>query len=487
MKYSIGSNSSLGSNTPSSTSGSDPFVIGFSDSVNANVSVGDIFTISDDTTYYGTFIYVLTAISGSSYTLKYISDDGGNGATSPYGLMEYSGMGPSQSSGSWTRAFSSIIVFEEMVDNSTPALFKLTNENVTGLLYSDATFTDTNVNFNNVQSLGSVTLTVPEAHRHSGVAASAGTSAVLYKPAAAGGKHDLGAIQLSFTNAKTPFRAEWLEINMANTSTLNKCFTINTNNSGNPIQINNNLLHSKSGNPGNTGPYGIWDGRSNLNANRDTVAYYCNNIIYDFVETNNDSTQGILAVNAQGRRSINNNTIYNIKAQGSSKVAIGINYNNDSNGYAVFEIRNNICAKCWGSHTSNDNYRPFWDRKDDAGAGQSGIVNASNNLSDDFIQDTIGTTKGGHYQAPGPNSLVNQSIGDIAFVSVVGGAYNLKITDSSSAAEAGYDLGTTSGVNIDIGGFDRDGVDVSWDIGAYQVTQTPDSVGGGGFALFIDD
>jgi hypothetical protein len=51
--------------------------------------------------------------------------------------------------------------------------------------------------------------------------------------------------------------------------------------------------------------------------------------------------------------------------------------------------------------------------------------------------------------------------------------------------EAGTDLGTTGGVNIDIDGVDRDATGVTWDIGADQKS-TVDVETGAAFFLFIN-
>ena len=51
--------------------------------------------------------------------------------------------------------------------------------------------------------------------------------------------------------------------------------------------------------------------------------------------------------------------------------------------------------------------------------------------------------------------------------------------------EAGVDLGTTNGVNIDIDGFDRDSNGVTWDIGADQ-TANDAATGNPAFLMFVD-
>ena len=72
----IGSNQSISTNTTSGSSGSGPYVITFTSSVDSKVVVGDIFVISDTTSHFATHTYLVTAISGSNYTLKQV--DGQN-------------------------------------------------------------------------------------------------------------------------------------------------------------------------------------------------------------------------------------------------------------------------------------------------------------------------------------------------------------------------------------------------------------------------
>ena len=80
---SIGTNSSIDTETPSSGSGSNPYTVTFTNDP-TGVSVGDSMEISNGmgTTYN----YLVTEISGSDYTLKWIT--GGGFATNPYGITD---------------------------------------------------------------------------------------------------------------------------------------------------------------------------------------------------------------------------------------------------------------------------------------------------------------------------------------------------------------------------------------------------------------
>ena len=83
----IGSNQSISTNTTSSSSTSGgQYTVAFTSSVDSKVVVGDIFVISDTTSHFATHTYLVTAISGSNYTLKQVDDGGsGQGDISPHG------------------------------------------------------------------------------------------------------------------------------------------------------------------------------------------------------------------------------------------------------------------------------------------------------------------------------------------------------------------------------------------------------------------
>ena len=58
------------------------------------------------------------------------------------------------------------------------------------------------------------------------------------------------------------------------------------------------------------------------------------------------------------------------------------------------------------------------------------------------------------------------------------------IKSTSDAAGNGTDLGSEA--NIDITEFDRNSIDVDWDIGAHQVTRTASVSAGAALLLFIN-
>lgn len=448
---SIGSNQNISTVTPASTSGSNPYVITFTSTPSSSVAVGDIFVIADETTFFATYTYLLTNISGSNYTLKQVDDGGsGMGDLSPYG--NFYDMSYQQSAGTFKRAFSTITLFEAMVDDASPSYWG-SSDDVVGELHADSNFTDATVNFSQKQSLSSVTLSVYEDDRHDGTA----ESGALWKPTANSG-HNQGILRINIDN----MTAEWLDISMdsLDSRNTNKAIVLAGTNDDNIIR--NNLLHDKGGNPGSTGPNVIHIIAAGSTSD---VVYIQNNIIYNIVETSGDHSVGINTNQWSGTTHIYNNTVYNIDSQGSSKNAYGIVYGSNTNN--TTNIKNNLVAKMVADGGAS-NERAF--QKSDA----SSTENASNNLSDDTTTDAT-------YKAPGSDSLQDQTLAQIAFVSTTAGSEDLHIQSSSVCAEAGVDLGTTNEVNIDINGRDRDAEGDTWDIGAHQVSEAAADTG----AMFI--
>ena len=448
---SIGSNQNISTVTPASTSGSNPYVITFTSTPSSSVAVGDIFVIADETTFFATYTYLLTNISGSNYTLKQVDDGGsGMGDLSPYG--NFYDMSYQQSAGTFKRAFSTITLFEAMVDDASP-LYWGSSDDVVGELRADSNFTDATVNFSQKQSLSSVTLSVYEDDRHDGTA----ESGALLKPTANSG-HNQGIIRINIDN----MTVEWLDISFdsLDSRNTNKAIVLAGTNDDNIIR--NNLIHDKGGNPGSTGPNVIHIIAAGSTSD---VVYIQNNIIYNIVETSGDHSVGINTNQWSGTTHIYNNTVYNIDSQGSSKNAYGIVYGSNANN--TTNIKNNLVAKMVADGGAS-NERAF--QKSNA----SSTENASNNLSDDTTTDAT-------YKAPGTNSLQDQTLAQIAFVSTTAGSEDLHIQSSSVCAEAGVDLGTTNEVNIDINGRDRDAEGDTWDIGAHQVSEAAADTG----AMFI--
>jgi len=450
---SIGSNQSIATVTPSSASGSNPYTVAFGSSPGSNVAVGDIVTMDDSANTGTTFIYLLTGISGSDYTLKYCS--GGTGADSPTNITDEYG---DQQDAVFKRAFSTITLFEAMIDDSSPSYWG-SSDDVVGELHADSNFTDATVNFNQKQSLSSVTLSVYEDDRHDGTA----ESGALWKPTANSG-HNVGILVMNIDN----MTAEWLDISLDSLDSRNTNRAIVLPGTNDDNIIRNNLLHDKGGNPGSSGPTAIQT--TAPGGTSDTLSIL-NNIIYNWVETSNDHALGININQWQGTSYVYNNTVYNIVSNGGSKYAYGILFANNSS--TTTNIKNNIVAQLSGAQE-----RAYY--KNNA----SSTVNSANNLSDD--------TAGAAYDAEDMNqslndssALIGKTAAEIDFVSTSAGSEDLHLDTSSVCLEAGVDLGTTNGVNIDIDGVDRDATGVTWDIGADQKSVAT-STGSPAFFLFMD-
>ena len=450
---SIGSNQNIDTAVPSTTSGSGPlYDITWNKTLSTSVAIGDLATATDDPD--GVYVYLITAISGSTYTLKYISGAGGDQSPANLCADGYCSTPPTFT---FKRAFSTITLFEAMVDDASPSYWGTTDD-VVGELHADSNFTDNTVNFNQKQNLSSVTLSVYEDDRHDGTA----ESGALWKPTSGSG-HDAGILRINIDD----MTAEWLDISfdsLDSTNTNKGILFVGTNNNN---IIRNNLIHDKYGNPGNNGPFPIH--AIAAGASSDTL-YIFNNIVYNIVETSNDTASGINISVWAGNAYIYNNTVYNIQGNGGSKRGIGFRFGNPSSSNT--RIKNNIASKCQGNTS-----RAYW--KNSSGS----TVDSANNLSDDTTDAAYNAEDMGQ-NLNDSSALVGKTLAQIDFVSTTAGSEDLHIQDSSVCSEAGVDLGTTNEVNIDINAFDRDAGGVTWDIGAHQVSRA--STGNPAFFMLID-
>jgi hypothetical protein len=464
---SIGSNQSIATVAPASSSGSNPYVLTFTASVSANAAVGDIFVISDEVSFMATYTYLLTGISGSDYTLKQVYDGGsGMGDQSPYGnFMVYDdSFNPVQASGTFKRAFSTITLFEAMVDDASPTYWG-TSDDVVGECHADSNFTDNTVNFSNKQSLSSVKLTVNSDDRHDGTA----ESGVLWKPTTGSG-HDQGIIRVAIDS----FTAEWLDISMASLDSANTNKAIVLTGTNDDCIIRNMLIHDKYGNPGSSGPHIIHT--IGAGASTDTLTIQ-NSIIYEIVETSNDSTSAINVNQWAGISNIYNNTVYKLTSAGSSKACAGVQFGNVSS--SVSNIKNNIVSLLTVVGAST--YARAYNK-----TGSGSTANTANNLSDDTTHATYDAEDMGQ-ALDDTSGLIGKTLAEIDFVSTVVGSEDLHIDTDSVCREAGVDLGTTLEVNIDIDGVDRDATGVTWDIGADQASTAGTALAGTAFLAFVTD
>ena len=424
----------------SSADGAAPsYVVTFSDAgPPADSDVGDIaFVTSEEAS--SNYEYLITAIdlSAKTVTMKYVQDSAAAGDASPYGMINSD---TTQAVIEFRRAFSTITLFEGMVDDASP-IYWGSSDDVVGECHGDSPFTDdSRVQFTSKQSLASVKLTVHEDDRHDGKAGTEGK--VVIRPTAYATGYR-GIIEVNIDN----FILEWVEIDLTDTDTTKAIFLIGANDDN---IIRNNIIHSRTGNPTNYPVFAIH--YSGTSASADTMSIL-NNIIYDIRETASDTGNGINVNGWRGTVNIYNNTVHNIEGDDSSstKPATGFRFN----GHAtqVANVKNNIASQMIAD--ASDGHRAYFD----TGTGTS---NVDYNLSDDTTNAT--------YEAQGANSIIDATAAEIAFVSTGIGTEDLRLDTDSVCIKAGVDLGSANGVNIDINGVDRHATGVTWDIGADQTT-----------------
>lgn len=439
--------------TAHNTSGAPSYVITFNDAgPPADLDVGDIAFVDDDNSS-SEYEYVVTAIdlSAKTVTMKYVTDSSGSGDASPYGMVNSA---TTQAVIQFKRAFSTITLFEGMIDDASPNYWG-GSDDVVGECHGDAAFTDPRVQFNNKESLASVKLTVHETDRHDGKAGTAGK--VVIRPTAYAGS-SAGVIEPNIDN----FIMEWIEIDLSSTNTTKGVYCKGTNDDN---VIRNNIIHSRTGNPTSDPIFAIHMAGAS-SASSDTISIL-NNIVYDFRETGDDGAAGININGWKGILNIYNNTVHNIESDdsGSRKTATCFRFNGQAT--QVANVKNNIASLMIADTAAE--YRAYWD----TGTGTS---NVDYNLSDDTTNAT--------YEAQGANSLKDKTAAQIDFVSVSIGTEDYHLDTDSVCREAGVDLGTTNGVNIDIDGVDRDATGVTWDMGADQAS-TKDT-GNPAFLMFVD-
>ena len=370
--------------------------------------------------------------------------------------------------GTSSRDYSTISAWE--ADLSDASIYS-NGDDAVGEMYADSTFTGntvtidggTSIGGSSGQDLNSVKLTVATASRHDGTA----ESGALLKPTSGSG-HSVGIIKI----ARDDFTIEWLDISLDSLNSTNTNYGIR-NNVGDNIIIRNCLLHDKYGNPGSTGPRAIYCDRMSSGA----TFIVQNNIIYRWHETSNDTAVAVMTHNAnpgsEGGAKIYNNTIYFVDSAGSSKHAVGIYFA----GGTADVVKNNIVAGLYASGDS-DHERAYQ-------AAYYDLADVSNNLSDTTTHaDWNAADMGDSYGDS--TALVGKSLAEIDFVSTVAGSEDLHLDTGSVCLEAGADLGTTNGVNVDIDGLDRDATGVTWDIGADQKSEASTSTGNPAFIMFVD-
>ena len=434
VTVSIGANQSIATVTPASTSGSGPWVITFTSTPSSDVAVGDIFVIADEVTFMSTYTYLLTAISGSNYTLKLVDDGGsGMGDMSPYGNFQVANeetMEYEDASGIFKRCYTTIILFEAGLNDGD--LYS-SGDDIVGELHDDGDFTETNVIFNYNTNINSIKLTAYSADRHLGVIGAAGK--VIWKPTA---NNEL--INLNVDN----ITVSWIEFDFTN---FTNNIGIDVATAADDIYVTNNILH------------GMPNHANNLNPLRfQGHGYIMNNIIYNMVDAG-DWSFGINLYNSSKAIGVYNNTIYKITNTGADEAA-GIRTADSDHllkNNLVMTITGGVCYWNNGGVSSSSDYNLASDTT-------ANSVFGSNSVNSVVLADT--------FEEYGTATATDF----------------LRLKTGSAAIGVSEDLVTTPvGVNIDLNGFDRNSVAVDWDAGCFQFTTAAAAAAAHpAFLLFLD-
>jgi len=413
---SIGTNTSIDTETPSSGSGSNPYTVAFGTDP-SGVSVGD--SVHFDNGMGTVYVYLVTGISGSDYTLKWIS--GGMGATNPYGITD---MSYSQAAGVFKRTYSTISAWESDLDNTS---YYSSSDHAVGEAYDDSVFDEYIViDSGGTVGLSSVKLTVPESERHDGTAGTG--SRVAYT----------GSQSSSFRIRRSQCTVEWIELDLTGCGSAVSAGLNLGSNSTQDVYATNNIIHGIT--TQSTHIHGIYVWGTGDSSN---TRHVMNNLVYniDNSSTSKDAS-GITIASGNWGVYLYNNTVYNVIVDGGA-TAHGISVN-DTDSF----LKNNISARA-----SDDCF------------GESEFSGSTH----DYNLSTDAT-------ATGTNSVTGEAYGDL-FVNDTAGSEDLHLKAGTDAIGAGTDLGTSpTNVNIDIDGRDRDSSGDTWDIGADQTASASVSV-----------
>jgi hypothetical protein len=212
-------------------------------------------------------------------------------------------------------------------------------------------------------------------------------------------------------------------------------------------------------------------------------SYLFRMILHGSLDTSNGT--GVCVSGFQKFSSVANCIIYDLKS-----TAI-----NDEKIFGINMGRVGFASYCYNNTVFDLNTTST-----DAGCIIRGITNAagsvSNNISMDCTagggtaEDFSGTQTGNNLSsdstASGTGSLTSKTAAN-QFVSTTAGSEDLHLKSGADAIGAGTDLGTTpDGVNIDIDGFDRNSIGVTWDIGADQFVTAVSNISSALVAFFLD-
>lgn len=405
---SIGNDTSITTGTPSSSSGSGPYSTTFS-STPSGVSVGDIFVVTDEATTFGTYTYLVESIAGAVLSLRYITDTAGymGGATAPDNVMD---MSYSPATGTFKRAYSTMTAWEADLDNTD---FYSSSDDAVGEAFADANFNESfTINGGGTVGLSSVKLSSNNSagNRHDGTAGSG------VKLRYSGG--NTSTIQISRNNVTI----EFIEFDMsAGSNSNNRACQINTG-AYEDVIFRSNIIHDL------IGSFPIAVRADGGNSSSDT-RYIHNNICYDI--NDNDDRVKFFLHNGDYPVKCWNNTTYLIRTGRADKDALSFF---SWASPATMELKNNLAIM-----TSS--------------TGTAGFASNYTTSSDYNASDQSSTTGGA-------NDLTSQTTSE--FVSVTPGSEDLHLAEGANCVDAGVDLGSTAGVDIDIDGETRG----AWSIGA---------------------
>ena len=441
------------SKLPSSASGSGTFASPYSltySSSPGDVGVGATLAITDNNNYPGvTFYYFVKSVSSNTVEVVFMYDDGSSGKQNPTSLEVADEYGDTEKAGhTYSRTYDNVVEWEAGLNNSN---FYSANDDLTGWMHSDSDFTEENVIFNyTATTYDSIKLTVNEDDRQNGIEGQTGK--VVNKPDANPGGGTASIYNLSIDN----FTIEWIEIDMSSSTSTHIVVQTGTSNTQARINavIQHILIHSWGTNQTGDPMHGIL-----LRGGSGGYQHIFNCILYDFTESDDHVTAFNLNPSRATVKCYNNTSYDMTVTTNTSKVASGFFWGSTG----TINIKNCIAIDSKNTAGSAPASSSLDFRR---GAGSTDCDFC---LSSDSTASTYGTnaqtskTAANTFETPGSNMLIKST---------------------SDAAGNGTDLGSEA--NIDITEFDRNGIDVDWDIGAHQVTRTASVSAGAALLLFIN-
>ena len=408
---SIGSNSSIDTETPSSCSSvGGGYDVTFG-TTPTGVSVGDICVFTDEMYYAGDFTYLVAVISGSTYTLKYITDDSMSGGDSPCNLMDNMG---EQASGTFKRAYSTITAWEADLDSSD---YYSSGDDAVGECHKDSTFVEAagvQISGGGSVGLSSITLTAHTDSRHDGTKG----SGVVWQNI----DSTSSAYHVYLNNDN--ITVSWLEFDGTDNRTNGIACQAGE------IHIANNLIYDFYNSSGVLVVFYF----------SDCCPYVTNNFIWNMTRLGSGLAAIFYSTGTTKGFKGYNNTIYHVDF-GSSLGSIFHNSWGDDDT----KIRNLVLMDYTNASLSNVS------KHSSAVLDYWGMEATDSNVSDETV-DTVA------------NTFVDSTVSDP----------DLHLKECCLFVDVGVDLGTSpTNVNIDIDGRDRDSEGDTWDIGADESLYSP--------------